>query len=408
MKMESMREVSDEAPGASSGRASTARVTARHLTKFYETDGRKNYALRDVSLEIEAGKMVVLLGPSGCGKTTLLRSIAGLETPQEGDIAIDGVAMYSASGGKYVPPERRNVSMVFQSYALWPHMSVRQNMEYPLRARKVSPPERRRRVDEVAQVVGLESFLERYPTQMSGGQQQRVALGRAIVAGSDVVLFDEPLSNVDAKVREQIRREISSLQRRFGFSGLYVTHDQVEASAIADQLVVMDHGVIVQMGPPEEVYNHPVNQYVATFMGSANCLCGVLEQAPPAWSGMAQVATGLGAVRGVLRGGNAAAYDGRAHSDSPQVDVMFRPEACSFSETEPDDALNRWPAVLKKRVSLGPVIENILEVQASSGQPLELIVTSPNSTAREGATGWVSVAPERTWVFPRQASSPPL
>lgn len=389
MKMEKPPEAMANSCNASPIRDETYRVSANNLFKYYGSEKEKVYALRDVSLQIEEGEMVVLLGPSGCGKTTLLRSIAGLESPQQGEIRINGNTVTSAVAKRYVPPEDRNVSMVFQSYALWPHMTVRQNMEYPLRSRKVVDAECRRRVEEIADIVGLSGYLERYPAQMSGGQQQRVALGRAIVAGSDVVLFDEPLSNVDAKVREQIRREIASLQRRFGFSGLYVTHDQTEASAIADRLVVMDHGIIVQSGAPEFVYHNPVNKYVATFMGSANCLAGQFVTEAGATAHSASVLTDLGIVHGVRRD---------ASSPSGPCDVLFRPEACKFEISEPVDVPNRWPALLRKRMPLGPLIENIVEVQMN-GKHIEVIVTAPVSVASEGTSGWLSIPPAQAWIF---------
>ncbi|MDH7488504.1 MAG: ABC transporter ATP-binding protein [Anaerolineae bacterium] len=219
-------------------------------------------ALDHVSLEFEDGQLTVLVGPSGCGKTTLLRIIAGLEDATGGSVFIGHEAV------NQVPPWERNIAMVFQSYALYPHMTVFDNIAFPLRARKISKAEVKQRVEQTAALLGLSELLQRKPRQLSGGQMQRVALGRAIVRKPEVFLMDEPLSNLDAKLRVEMRAELKRLQKDLGVTTIYVTHDQAEAMTMADKLVVMRGGVIQQMGEPEEVYSHPRNTFVGGFIGS--------------------------------------------------------------------------------------------------------------------------------------------
>jgi ABC-type Fe3+/spermidine/putrescine transport system ATPase subunit len=230
-------------------------------------------ALRDVSLDLVQGEFVSFLGPSGCGKTTLLRIIAGLETPDGGEISLDGHVL--AGPTAFVPPEQRHFGMVFQSYALWPHMTVDANLGFPLEIAGVAPAERAHRIAETLESLGLRDLGGRRPAQLSGGQQQRVALGRALVTRPRALLLDEPLSNVDAQVRRDMRFEIRRVQREVGVTAVYVTHDQEEALAMSDRIVVMDHGCIVQVGTPEEVYAQPRTEYVAAFVGS-NVLEGVV------------------------------------------------------------------------------------------------------------------------------------
>ena len=215
-----------------------------------------------IDLDIDEGAFVVLLGPSGCGKTTTLRMVAGLEDVSDGELSIGGKLVND------VAPKDRGVAMVFQNYALYPHMSVRQNMEFALRPLKLGKEEINRRIAETAGILGLGELLERKPSQLSGGQRQRVAMGRAMVRTPDVFLFDEPLSNLDAKLRTQVRLEIGKLHKRLGTTTLYVTHDQVEAMTLADKIVIMRDGHIEQVGTPEEVFAHPSNAFVATFVGS--------------------------------------------------------------------------------------------------------------------------------------------
>jgi ABC-type Fe3+/spermidine/putrescine transport system ATPase subunit len=228
-------------------------------------------AINRIQLEISKGEMLTLLGPSGCGKTTTLRCIAGLEKPEEGDIIIDGQPMLSAG---FVPPSKRGIGMVFQNYAVWPHMKVFSNIVYGLKLQKITKREIRERAEQVLELVGLAGLEDRYPAQLSGGQQQRVALARALVTNPKVLLLDEPLSNLDAKLREELRFEIKSLVRRMGITSVYVTHDQAEAMVISDRIAVMDSGNVVQIGNSQDIYKKPANRFVADFIGTMNFMSG--------------------------------------------------------------------------------------------------------------------------------------
>ncbi|MEM1047385.1 MAG: sn-glycerol-3-phosphate ABC transporter ATP-binding protein UgpC [Pseudomonadota bacterium] len=235
-----------------------AEVTLEGVNKHYGTE----QALKDVTLAIADGEFAVFVGPSGCGKSTLLRSVAGLEGITSGRISIDGRDVTQ------VAPSDRGVSMVFQSYALYPHMSVRENMEFGLKVNKFAADDRKRRIEEAARILQLEDYLDRKPGQLSGGQRQRVAIGRAIVKKPKVFLFDEPLSNLDAKLRIQMRVELEALHRDLGATMIYVTHDQVEAMTMADKIVVLNEGRVEQVGPPMELYHRPHSEFVAGFIGA--------------------------------------------------------------------------------------------------------------------------------------------
>jgi iron(III) transport system ATP-binding protein len=256
-----------------------ARVTLEHVTKRFG----KTAAVDDVSLVIEPGSLVTLLGPSGCGKTTTLRIVAGLETATGGRVFIGDTEV------THLPPNARDVTMMFQSYALFPHLSVFENVAYGLRVLKRSEADVRKQVEDVLLLVGMPGMGERSPSALSGGQQQRVALARSLVMQPKVLLFDEPLSNLDAKLRKRMREEIRLLQQRLGITAIYVTHDQAEALAISDKIVVMDRGRISQIGSPDELYRRPGNRFVAEFIGEANFLPARLEAME---DGHAQVAVG--------------------------------------------------------------------------------------------------------------------
>ena len=231
-------------------------------------------AVNGVSFTVGRGEHLTLLGPSGCGKTTTLRAIAGLEQPSSGSITIDGQAMFDAAARRNVPAEQRGVSMVFQSYAVWPHMSVFNNVAYGLRVRKQGAADIKANVERALDLVQMRHLADRAASKLSGGQQQRVALARAVAFSPTVVLFDEPLSNLDAKLRAEMRVELRELQRRLDITSVYVTHDQEEALAISDRVIVMNVGVIEQIGTPEEIYNRPKSRFVADFVGSANLIKG--------------------------------------------------------------------------------------------------------------------------------------
>lgn len=242
------------------------KLNIKNLTKIFTPKGRRVVAVDDVNLEIKEGEFVCLLGPSGCGKTTTLRMIAGFETPTEGHITINDRDI------AYLTPDKRGISMVFQNYALFPHMNVYDNIAYGLKLQKRPKAEIKERVDKILKLMKMEEFSERVPSQMSGGQQQRVSLARALIMNSEVLLFDEPLSNLDAKLRLHMRDEIRKLQKEVGITSIYVTHDQAEAMALSDKVVIMKDGKIAQVGSPMEIYQKPNSEFVAKFIGRANIL----------------------------------------------------------------------------------------------------------------------------------------
>jgi iron(III) transport system ATP-binding protein len=231
--------------------------------------------IREFSEVIGDREFVTLLGPSGCGKTTMLRMIAGFEKPSSGEIRIDDTVL--SSGKVFVPPEKRGIGMVFQSYAVWPHMTVFENGAYPLKIAKLPKAEIKAKVEKILQAVHLSQYAERIPSQLSGGQQQRVALGRALVSQPKVLLLDEPLSNLDAKLRENMRFEIKDIQKNFAITVVYVTHDQAEAMAMSDRIIVLDQGFVQQVAPPTEIYRSPANQFVADFVGKVNFIKGEVK-----------------------------------------------------------------------------------------------------------------------------------
>ena len=239
-------------------------------------------AVDDISFSLPKGKFLTLLGPSGCGKTTTLMSIAGLHGIDAGMIRVGGVVYTSRADGIFLAPEKRDIGMVFQSYAIWPHMTVAQNVAYPLEIRKVERPEIEQRVADVLRLTGLAGMAGKLATQLSGGQQQRAALARAIVSRPRLLLFDEPLSNLDLKLREQMRVELKRIQHEVGITSVYVTHDQAEALVMSDEIIVMSKGRIEQRGGPHDIYARPVNAYVSNFIGVANLLKGrVVEVTAP-------------------------------------------------------------------------------------------------------------------------------
>lgn len=248
------------------------RMKLENLNKTFITNkDQKVVAVKNINLDIEAGEFVTILGPSGCGKTTTLRMIAGFEMPTEGKIYIGNEDVASKT------PDKRDTAMVFQNYALFPHMNVFENIAYGLKIQKRPKDEIKQRVANILKLMKMEDFATRVPSQMSGGQQQRVALARALVMESGVLLFDEPLSNLDAKLRIHMRDEIRKLQKKVGTTSIYVTHDQEEAMALSDKVVIMNDGIIEQVGTPEEIYQRPVNEFVANFIGQANILKGKVK-----------------------------------------------------------------------------------------------------------------------------------
>src|SRR3954447_5236504 len=268
--------------GTGSERARSEAVL-RMTATLEVTDLRKQFAigrpaLDGVSFAVPAGEIVVLLGPSGCGKTTTLRCVAGLEHPTSGEISIAGRVVSSPERGILVPPRSRDLGMVFQSYAVWPHMTVRQNVVYPLKHRNMTRAEARRKVDEVLALVGLSEYADRPVIALSGGQMQRVALARSIVYRPQLLLLDEPLSNLDAKLRLRLRDDLRGILKQTGMTALYVTHDQAEAVVLGDRIGVMRDGKLLQMDTPDEIYNRPADLFVANFTGAINELCGTLVE----------------------------------------------------------------------------------------------------------------------------------
>jgi iron(III) transport system ATP-binding protein len=341
-------------------------LSVRGLRKSYVTEsGQSVRAVADVSFEVPRGKMFALLGPSGCGKTTTLRSIAGLEKPDAGEISVDGKIVFSAERRIHVPPEKRDFGMVFQSYAIWPHMTVYQNAAFPLRVGRRRLPARQmaEAVARALHIVQLDGLEDRKATQLSGGQQQRLALARALVKQPPLLLLDEPLSNLDAKLRERMRFELKRLQRELDLTTIYVNHDQMEALALAHQIAVMSGGEIVQIGSPREIYERPKSRFVADFVGTTNFIpAEVLAAGAAGDSITVRLPFGVLAVQ---------ARDSLGIGES--VVVSIRPEHISISEASP--ALpNSWEGKVANQVFLGErqdvqvaIGEVMLQVQAEAG-----------------------------------------
>jgi len=315
-------------------------------------------AVDDVSISIDRGEFVTLLGPSGCGKTTTLRLIAGFEFPTFGDIVLDGVAINEQ------PPNRRDMAMVFQSYAIFPHLNVYENIAYGLKIKRVSTQEIRRKVGAVMDLTELTGLENRAPNQLSGGQQQRVALARALVMEPKVLLFDEPLSNLDAKLRVQMRTEIRRIQQELGITSVYVTHDQDEAMVLSDQIVVMHRGRVQQIGSALEIYRRPHNRFVADFIGRANFLpVQVLKRTDAGWQ-----------IRLFGQTLEAAGEAAAATTADSQALLMVRPESIRIFATHPDNASPSWPGVIARTSYLGSLVEYDVTV---SGQRILAVRHDP-------------------------------
>jgi iron(III) transport system ATP-binding protein len=306
-------------------------IQVEGLKKEFRTTEGVVLALRGIGFGVPKGSFFTLLGPSGCGKTTTLRCVAGLERPDGGEISINEKKVFSSQHGIFVPGNKRDIGMVFQSYAIWPHMTVFKNVAYPLRARKRPRGEIRDRVRKALTLVGLEELEDRLAPRLSGGQQQRVALARALVAEPQVLLLDEPLSNLDAKLRSQMRWELKDLQRRLGTTTLYVTHDQVEALAISDHIALMNAGTIIQIGTPDEIYGSPANEFAADFIGAANIIPAEIIVGPDA-EGRTKVQTPIGDLYAMCRW--------KHEPTERQVLVAFRPEGVSLYLEKPETGEN--------------------------------------------------------------------
>jgi len=327
----------------------SARVEFDRVTKQFP--GQAAPAVAELSLAVEPGELLVVLGPSGCGKTTALRMLAGLEEPDFGDIRIDGRSVVG------LEPRRRDIALVFQQYALYPHLSAGDNIRYPLKVQRLSPDERRRRVAAVADLLGLGRLLDRKPAELSGGEQQRVALGRAIVRRPRAFLMDEPLSNLDAKLRAQTRTEIKALQRQLGTTTFFVTHDQAEAMTLADRIAVMSAGRLQQLASPDDVYGRPANRFVAEFIGSPP-----MNLLPAERAGSEIVADGGWRIPLPPDAGGAT---------PPRLVVGLRPEAIGLS-------LAPRPGALAAPVFLSEPLGSETIVNVRLGPHLVKVRTAPN------------------------------
>ena len=333
-------------------------------------------AVAAFSETVREGEFVSLLGPSGCGKTTTLRIIAGFERATTGRVSIGGNLVSCAETKTYVSPEKRNIGMVFQSYAVWPHMNVFDNVAYPLKVRRVPQKTIRQKVDHVLDLVHLEGLDQRLPSQLSGGQQQRVALARALVAEPSLLLLDEPLSNLDAKLRESMRFEIKDVQRRLGITVVYVTHDQAESMVMSDRIVVMDKGYVQQTGPPKDIYENPANRFVADFIGLINFLEGTLIA----------VENGEGVVA-LLNVPGPVHLRGRLHAEmraGARVVLAARPESIAISNQPAPGAI---PGRLIRKIYLG----NEMDYRVALGS-FEIRASGPATSVElmEGSGVWMT------------------
>lgn len=356
-------------------------IRIRNLEKVFPSNRGPVRAVQGIDLDVADGEFVVLLGPSGCGKTTTLRCVAGLERPDEGEIEIAGQLVDSAADRVYVPPERRNIGMVFQSYAVWPHLSVFNNIVLPLTEGRYRIPKGqvRERVEQVLRLVRLEGLEARPVTDLSGGQQQRVALARAIVTRPKVLLMDEPLSNLDARLREQMRFELKKITESVGVTALYVTHDQAEALSLGDRVCVMNEGRILQVGPPQEVYAHPANLFVAEFVGEMNFIRGK-----------------------VVVPGEVDSPLGRLPCSIPvtcqtgsEITLAIRPEHLTLSR----HGNQNWPTVEAKIVSRNYVGDATLFEVEACGVTLRVKISGDMGFA-VGQKALIGLRPDRLCVYP--------
>jgi iron(III) transport system ATP-binding protein len=346
-----------------------ASVELRRLTKKYGPQA----VVDNVSMTIAHGTLVCLLGPSGCGKTTTLRLIAGFVEPTGGEILVGERVVSSPQ--RTVPPERRNMSMIFQSYALWPHMTVAENIVYGLKLRKMDAASIKKKLDEILATTRLAPLAQRYPGELSGGQQQRVALARALIVGPETLLLDEPLSNLDANLREEMRFEVRRLHDAFRYTTVYVTHDQSEAMTTADVICVMNLGKIEQAGSPQEIYDRPRSEFVARFIGMSNVFKGkALDHNSVSFAGVPLRVTG-----DPLQANGEIAVSIRQH----QVELLA---------TEPTNKDNVVPAKVVRQVFLGSSRDYMVE--AADGTQLR-IVTDADASVEPGAAVWLRMPPER-------------
>ncbi len=365
-------------------------IEIKSLVKIYEDgDNAGVKAVNDISFNVDEGRFYTLLGPSGCGKTTTLRCIAGLEKANGGEIVVAGNKVFSATDGTFVPAYRRPIGMVFQSYAIWPHMTVFENVAFPLRVGKqrVSNSDVKTKVKYALGQVELDGYEDRMATQLSGGQQQRLALARALVREPQVLLLDEPLSNLDAKLRERMRFELRELQRRLRITTLYVTHDQIEALSMSNVIAVMNSGVIVQEGPPREVYLQPKTKFVANFIGSTNQLTGQVVKIEG--DGIGSVRTDDGEIScNVLEG----------LSVGSKVVVVIRPESIYLSQQKPAAAANLLEGKIGAAMFLGEYVDCTVELGKNMLQTHQRYTTQ----VRRGDPVWVELPAGECMALPAE------
>jgi iron(III) transport system ATP-binding protein len=353
-------------------------IEVRNLTAAY---GR-NIVVSNLSLSVAAGEHLSLLGPSGCGKSTLLRCIAGLEEPLEGEIIIDSKLVFSSKQRVNVPPQKRSLAMVFQSYAIWPHMSVCENVAYGLRVKGVKRAEARQVARRALAMVGMESFIDRPATDLSGGQQQRVAFARSLAPSPKAILLDEPLSNLDARLRANMRDELKELQSQLKLCTIYVTHDQEEAMAMSDRIIVMRLGQIEQEGSPIDIYERPRTRFVADFIGASNVAEGVLRAIDKT-----QAVVDVKGAKFHCRAAKAA----RVPRIGEPCEVAVRRIFPQLAMEERPDVVNQWPATVTAKTFLGDVVEYVVEYP---GGELHIQAT-PLVALRKGDRVFVHVPPER-------------
>jgi iron(III) transport system ATP-binding protein len=363
-------------------------LTVDGLCTEYTTPGGDTVkAAQDVSFTVDQGHLFTLLGPSGCGKTTTLRSIAGLERPRRGSITVNDRVVYSSSAGVFVSPNQRGFGMVFQSYAIWPHMNVFQNAAFPLEvgSRRYSRQQVRENVMRVLTAVQLDHLADRNATALSGGQQQRLALARALVMEPALLLLDEPLSNLDAKLREKMRFELKRLQRELKITTVYVTHDQGEALALSHEIAVMHEGRIQQIGSPRDIYERPATQFVADFVGSSNFIDGTVTGPASTPDGSVIVRTEIGDV--TVRALQTLAADQR-------VAVSVRPEDVELTEDRPAGG-NVWEGRVDQKVFLGEAVD----FQVKVGTRTLLSRRHPTLRTKIGDAIFVQLDPEKCVVL---------
>jgi iron(III) transport system ATP-binding protein len=353
------------------------------LTRDFYSEGKRIRALDHVDLEIAANQIFTLLGPSGCGKTTLLRCIVGLEVPDAGEIAIGDEIVWSKERGVFVPPEKRGLGMVFQTYAIWPHMNVFDNVAYPLQNRKASRQEIQGRVAKVLKFVQLEGFEKRPATDLSGGQQQRVALARALVAEPKVILFDEPLSNLDAKLREATRKELRRFLTELKITAVYVTHDRIEALTLSDQIAVMRAGRIVETGDPKKIYFNSDHRFVADFIGRANLIPGKVSAIDDPH---AVIGSAFGWIVVPNRWKMAAGQEAM---------VCVRPEFIKIAADEAAGGRNVFRGKVVSLVFIGEAYEGEIQI----GDTQLIMAIEPTATISEGDEITVSFDPEYCFLL---------